>query len=95
MKPVIGVAGETQRRQTALGHVNSEFLRQLTNQGLFRAFIGFHLAAGKFPKTGHVTPLGTFGDEDAIVFIDQRTGDNQSDTLGHVRSFEARETVLQ
>jgi hypothetical protein len=67
----IGVAGERQRRKARRIYDNSQFLPQLTDQGVLRPLVPLDLAAGKFPQPGHRLADRTLRDQHADIRIDQ------------------------
>ena len=79
MEVGIGVARESERRETGLIDDNSQFLLQLPDQTLFRRFAVFDLAAGKLPQACHRLAVGTLCDEHAAVGIDEGAGGDKDD----------------
>ena len=84
MEAVIAVTGERQWRKTRLFDLDPEFFVQLTDQRGLRPLAGLELAAGKFPQPRKRLALGPLRDQDAVVRIDQRAGDDEGE-LDHER----------
>ena len=84
MEAVIAVTGERQWRKTRLFDLDPEFFMQLTDQRGLRPLAGLELAAGKFPQTSKRLALGALRDQDTVVRIDQRAGDDEGE-LDHER----------
>ena len=77
MKAVIAVTGECQRRETRLLHRDAQLFVQFADQRRFGPLAGLQLAAGKFPQSRKRLAFGTLRDQDAVVRIDQRAGDDE------------------
>lgn len=77
MKPVVGMARESQWSQTALGHIDTKLFGQFSHQRLLRTLVRLDLSSRKFPKACHVAPFGTSGDKNAVVLVNKRASDNE------------------
>ena len=79
MKVGIGVARKGKWRETGLTYCYRKLFAQFPDQGVFRSLTIFHLAAGKFPETGHWLALRSLRDQHASVRIDERASRNEDD----------------
>ena len=83
MKVWVAVACESERRETVLADVDSQFLLELADQCLLRPLAVLDLAAGKLPQARHRLTFWPLCDEHAAIGIDEGAGGNQQDFGAH------------
>ena len=71
------LAGESGRGQTRRLRVDPQFLVQFSDQRRFGRFLGFHLAARKFPQPRHAPSRQPLLHEHPAIGIDQRHGNDK------------------
>jgi len=78
MKVRICVAREGERRKACFCDCNSQFLRKLADERLFRPFARFHFAAWELPQPRHRASGRALRKQNAPVGIDQRACRDQN-----------------
>ena len=63
--------------QRGYGNMSFELFTKLADQRFLRPFAWLDLPPGKFPQSGHRFALGTLGQQDPPVHIDQCTSRNK------------------
>ena len=77
MKCLITVTGKCKRCQAAFPGIDAKFFFELANEGCFRRFAGFNLAARKLPQPGHGFTFGALRKQNAPIRVNQGYGRDQ------------------
>ena len=77
MEILVGVAGESERREARRLDRDAELLAQFADQRVLRPLAGVDLAAGELPQALELFALRPPGDQHAAVDVDQRRRDDQ------------------
>ncbi len=83
VKCFVKMAGEYERRQAGLGHLDAQFLVQFADQALLRRLARLHLATGKFPKARQRLALRPLADQHPSVGVDEGAGRDQERLMRH------------
>ena len=79
MKIFVGMAGEGERSQAGLRHINGEFFLQFADQRRFGPLTGFNFAARKFPQASQRFSFRPLGNQHAAIRINKGNRCNKKD----------------
>lgn len=77
VKRFVTVAGENERRETSLGHLDAKLFAQLADKAGFWRFAGLDLAARKLPQTCQLLALWTLAQKNAAIAVHQGAGGDE------------------
>ena len=77
------MTGKDERRETGLGNLNAELLRQLADQAFFGGFTLDKLTAGEFPEPFQRFTTRSLSYENPPFAVDQGGRGDQNERLWH------------